>query len=99
MVNIVVMEDNIIKFPGKHTPVKKTSKSLPHTVEKMDEVIGQPVVNKIDFTCPSCYNNLTFRFERIVFKNLQFFCSNCGSGWKVTNPMFSNKPLDQSKAS
>ena len=87
--------DNIIKFPGKY--VKSKAKSVRFVAEKID-VNGTTPVGKLDFTCPTCYNLVTFRFEHMFFKNLQFFCSKCGSGWKVNNPVFSNNTGDQNKA-
>lgn len=86
---------NIIKFPGKH--IEPKARSVRFVAEKID-VNGTLPVGKLDFTCPTCYNQVTFRFEHMVFKNLQFFCSKCGSGWKVNNPVFSNNTGDQNKA-
>ena len=86
---------NIIKFPGKNTVSR--AKSVPFVAEKIDVKEILPT-SKIDFTCPTCYNHLTFRFEHMIFKNIQFFCSKCGTGWKVNNPLFSNNTGTQNKA-
>ena len=87
---------NIIKFPGKYSATSK-AKSVPFVAEKID-VHGTPPISKLDFTCPSCYNHLTFHFDHMIFKNIQFFCSKCGEGWKVNNPMFSNNSGNKNKA-
>jgi hypothetical protein len=86
---------NIIKFPGKC--IKSKAKSMPFIAEKIDIDSNLPI-NELDFTCPTCYSKLRFKFEHVVFKNIQFFCSACGTGWKVSNPIFSNKTNAQNKA-
>jgi hypothetical protein len=84
--------NNIVKF--RSIKSKKQAKTPDYFAEKID-VEDIPSTSVIDFTCPTCYNRTKFTFERMVFKNLQFFCAKCGTGWKVGNPMFVSKILDK----
>lgn len=83
----------IIPFPKKRAP--KVNKHF--SVEQV-EPTGYIPVKKIDFTCPSCQTQTSFSFNNIIFRTLQFYCSKCGAGWKVTNKLFAgliekeNKP-------
>lgn len=83
--------DNIIKFP--HKRVTHTQNS--HMVERIDAP-GETQGHKLDFTCVTCQNITSFQLYNAVFKNLEIFCSKCGSGWRVTNPIFSKKTIRSS---
>lgn len=78
----IVKLSNIKKGKKVNTPA--------YVAEKID-ASEVPTKHSIDFTCPTCYNHTKFTFDRMVFKNLQFFCSKCGTGWKVSNPLYVSK--------
>lgn len=74
---------NIIPFDSL-TPVTGSTDLV---VEKLDADAG-PTNSKLDFTCATCQNKTTFQISSAVFKTLELFCAQCGTGWKVTNPVF-----------
>jgi len=72
---------DIIDLPGK----KPARSSL--IAERLDP-LHSPNTSKLDFTCVTCHNTTHFELKNAVFKQLELFCSKCGTGWKVSNPMF-----------
>ena len=75
----------IIEFPGK-----KFSRSHSNLVAEPLDTSVTATASKFDFTCVSCKNVTHFELGNAVFKQLELFCSKCGSGWKVTNPIFAS---------
>ena len=49
-------------------------------------------VGPVGFTCPSCKSYGEISFSKIVFRSLDFYCSGCGSYYKMTNPAFGQTP-------
>ena len=43
------------------------------------------------FTC-DCGTISELHFTGLIFKFIEFFCSSCGTNYKVTNPAF-NRPI------
>jgi hypothetical protein len=74
---------NIIPFDS----LIPTTRSTDLVVEKL-ESDTVPTHSKLDFTCAACQNKTTFQISSAVFKTLELFCAQCGTGWKVTNPVF-----------
>lgn len=74
----------IVEFPGK--PI--SSKNL--LAEKIESNQCDNT-HKLDFTCVCCKNRTQFELTNAVFKQLELFCNKCGTGWKVTNPVFAHK--------
>jgi transposase-like protein len=83
----------IIPFPNN----KSIKVNNQFAVEQI-EPTGYIPVKKIDFTCPSCQTQTSFSFNNIIFRNLQFYCSKCGAGWKVTNKLFATAIDKDNKA-
>jgi hypothetical protein len=77
---------NIVKFPGKTQEVFAADHLV---VEPMDAIT--PMQSAFDFTCVSCQNHTSLQLNNAVFKNVEIFCSRCGAGWKITNPVFKSK--------
>jgi hypothetical protein len=75
----------IVEFPGN----KRLGSSSNLTAEPLENTATSQS-SKFDFTCVSCKNVTHFELGNAVFKQLELFCSKCGSGWKVTNPIFAN---------
>ena len=88
---------NIIKLRNTKGKSRKLDTAA-YVAEKID-ASEVPTRSAIDFTCPTCYNHTKFTFDRMVFKNLQFFCAKCGTGWKVGNPMFVTRAPDKADPS
>ena len=89
------MTGNIIKFPKARKRRKKIDEVL---VDRLTDIHNHVDLGHVPFTCPECKTQSTFDFSNIIFKSLSFYCSACGHGYKVTNPMFSeSNPLAKSK--
>lgn len=82
---------NIIKFPRKRVTHMRND----HTVERIDADVDSQG-HKLDFTCVTCQNITSFQLHNAVFKNLEIFCGKCGSGWRVSNPIFTRKTIRNS---
>jgi transcription elongation factor Elf1 len=90
--------DNVVPFPGNRLkPSPKRTDTVRISVENIEPQV-LPTNSKIDFTCPHCHTQSSFKFENMIMKSLQFFCSNCGNGFKVNNPLLSGKVYDEKKA-
>jgi transposase-like protein len=88
------MASNIIKFPSV------SKRKLPLTdvlVDRLTDSTNHVDIGNITFTCPPCEQTSSFNFTGVIFKNLTFYCANCGHGYKISNPMFSNTPQIKSK--
>ncbi len=64
----------IIDFPGRKP---KAVKSTEHKME----------LGPMRFTC-DCGSVTDFSLSGGIFRYLDFFCSSCGTHYKVTNPAF-----------
>ncbi len=40
------------------------------------------------FTCPNCSTETRADLTNMVFRSLDFYCSHCGTYYKITNPAF-----------
>jgi hypothetical protein len=58
---------------------------------KSESLKDQLCVGPWEFSCPKCKTRTKFDCTNMVFKMLEFYCSICGSYFKVVNPAFSNK--------
>jgi hypothetical protein len=76
---------SIVDFPKKRYP--NTSSDL--QVEKMEP--NSAKTGKIDFTCVTCQNTTQIEMTNAVLKEVELFCSKCGTGWRLTNPVFAKK--------
>ena len=80
----------IIEFPGKKPHRKKRTDVL---IEKLSSSNDHIDMGNIHFTCPNCKQQATFEFYNLIFRTMQFFCSGCGHGFKMTNPAFRSTPV------
>jgi len=67
----------IIRFPG----VRKEPQVVATKENKLS--VGGPVC----FSC-DCGTTMELGFKNSIFRHLDFYCSGCGSHYKVTNPAF-----------
>jgi len=81
------MSNNIIKFP---TPKKRRKKLTDVLVDRVTPTHQHVSLGTVPFTCPECKQVAGFDFTNLIFKTIQFYCSSCGHGYHVSNPMFSN---------
>lgn len=42
----------------------------------------------VRFTCASCGTTARFSFSGAIFSDCSFYCSSCGVGYKLSNPLF-----------
>lgn len=78
---------NIIKFPRRRQRYLKRVEDF--YLERLPD--HQQHCNNKDakFTCASCGTQSNFSFSGVIFKDLTFYCGNCGIGYKMSNPLFS----------
>lgn len=74
---------NVIVFP------RAADKQPKEYIVKEEDVSGKMLMDNFTFTCNKCHHKTTFSSENMIFKVVEFFCKNCGSKYKVTNPGFS----------
>lgn len=79
----------IIPFPGarKSSRIKKSNKI--NVVPVFTDAIDRLCVSDIEYTCYHCTNKTSLSVKGMIFKLLEFYCSNCGTKHKVVNPAFS----------
>lgn len=78
---------NIIQFPRK-----KRKKMTDVLVNRLTDHQNHVDLGHVPFTCAECEVVSTFDFTNAIFRDISFYCSGCGHGYKVTNPMFCNNP-------
>lgn len=74
----------IIKFP-KSNKRKKITDVL---VERLTNPHIHVDLSTAAFTCVECGQVSTFDFTKAIFRSISFYCSGCGHGYRITNPMF-----------
>jgi len=57
---------------------------------KSESLKDQLCVGPWEFSCPKCKTKTKFDCSNMIFKSLDFYCSSCGSFFKVINPVFGN---------
>lgn len=82
------MSDNIIKFPRARKRRKKITDVL---IDRLTDTTNHVDLGHIPFTCPECSQITSFDFTGAIFREVSFYCSVCGHGYNVSNPMFSTK--------
>lgn len=76
---------NIIKFPKRN----KRKKITDVLVDRLTDHTNHVDLGRVPFTCADCDLTVTFDFTNAIFRHVSFYCSGCGHGYKLTNPMFS----------
>jgi len=57
-------------------------------VDRLTDSHNHVDLGRIHFTCAECEQISTFDFTNAIFRTVSFYCSGCGHGYKLTNPMF-----------
>lgn len=73
----------IIKFPSKRKNIDDV------LVDRLTDHENHVDLGRVPFTCVECNTTSIFDFTNAIFRNVSFYCSGCGHGYKITNPMFS----------
>lgn len=79
----------IIKLPKIR--LRKRKKLEDVLIEKLPDYEQHTSIGDVNFTCVNCGTTSHFKFNHIVFKNCEFYCSSCGTGYKISNPLFTKK--------
>jgi len=75
----------VVPFP-KAVPLQKGS-----VIIQKSEPGTEMFLNGFSFTCPTCSNKTNFNSKNMIFKEVEFFCNNCGTKYNVVNPAFSKR--------
>jgi hypothetical protein len=78
----------IVKLPNAKP--KRRPKLEDILVEKLSDYESHTNIGDIRFTCATCGNVSHFKFDHAVFKTCELYCSSCGTGYKINNPLFVN---------
>jgi hypothetical protein len=79
----------LIRFPGKKTPSKIRLEDF--FLQRLPDHQQYCDLGNVQFTCASCGNVSKFSFTGVVFRECHFYCSQCGVGYKLNNPLFGRK--------
>lgn len=75
----------IIKFPRRPKSAKRLNEWL---IDRLPDFEQHCAKAESQFTCASCNHVSKFSFKGLIFKNCTFYCSNCGTGYTISNPLF-----------
>ena len=78
----------LIQFPGMTAGNIKRKKIEPVISRLPDEKL---ILEPIKFTCVHCHTTSQINLENMIFKSAEFYCSTCGTLYKVSNPAFGKK--------
>lgn len=77
---------NIISFPNA---IQDTlNESAKPVVSLSRTTNSQMHLGPWSFTCHKCNAKTSFNSENMIFRTVDFYCANCGSLHRVTNPAF-----------
>ncbi len=80
----------IIRFPEKKS--KTTKRRLEDFfLERLPDHEQHCNASDMRFTCATCGHVSRFSFSGVVFRECSFYCSSCGVGYKLDNPLFGRK--------
>ena len=88
------MPGEIIKFPKSAMRRRVLDDVL---IDRITDSTNHVNLGHVAFTCASCEETSSFDFTGLIFKSVVFYCSACGHGYQVTNPMFTNHQLKNTK--
>lgn len=75
----------LIPFPGTANSNVTFKKINPTISQKSSDKL---LIGPIEFTCMHCKTTNKFNMEGMIFRHIEFYCSCCGSHYKVSNPAF-----------
>jgi predicted RNA-binding Zn-ribbon protein involved in translation (DUF1610 family) len=73
---------DIIKFP------KSGKKPFEVTKLEKDKLMTS---SSMTFSC-DCGNKMEITTSHMLFKNMEFYCPNCGTAYRINNPAFKQPP-------
>lgn len=57
------------------------------TLKNEDTGSAQIYLGSFNFTCP-CKTVISMKPSNMIFKSIEFYCKDCGTAHKVSNPAF-----------
>ena len=82
----------VIDFPGAAEGTKKLKKSGFKREHLEESPKNKMLLGPIQYTCHHCMTITSIDTTNMIMKNMEFYCSDCGTLHKVSNPAFSNIP-------
>ncbi len=89
------MPGEIIKFPKFSKRRRQVLADV--LIDRLTDTSNHVNLGHVKFTCVSCEETSSFDFTGIIFKSICFYCSVCGHGYQITNPMFSDNQIKKLK--
>lgn len=71
---------DIINFPG-----------IEHTLTTTTNPFSKLKIGKISAVCPHCNNQCLLDTKGLIFREIEFYCIECGNLLKLSNPAFSSE--------
>jgi hypothetical protein len=79
----------VIDLPLARLRNKKDKLDL--LVQKINPEVHAPLYGPWQFTCINCGHLTTLHTSGLILKHLDFFCSGCGTPWRISNPALISK--------
>ena len=79
----------LVAFPRKNR--RRAQKAQLIISNRLCNFIEHDAAAGFDFTCAICNNKSHIEFKNAIMKQFEFYCSACGTGYKLDNPSLSNK--------
>jgi rubredoxin len=82
---------SVIEFPGGTPPGGKPpprKKPPGKRVVQPDTPHNKLILGPINYTCPNCATKAILTGEYIIFRQLDYYCSVCGTLHRMVNPAF-----------
>lgn len=87
----------LIKLPTKVRRSTKYQRDDGLFVEKLPNYQNYTKITTHQFTCATCKHVSKFDFTGLVLRDCSFYCSSCGTGYKVENPVFTKGLISKIK--
>lgn len=71
--------DKVIQFPK--------ADACTRALDEHETTLDKMYMGAFSFTCP-CNNTSVFEPKNMIFRTLEFYCSQCGVPHKLVNPSF-----------
>ena len=86
---------DIVQLPNSKKRRRKKLEDV--LVEKLSDYDNHCNIGDVQVTCATCGSTSSLHFNHMVFKTCEFYCSSCGTGYKISNPIFSKNSKTNTK--
>lgn len=80
---------DLIQLPNAKKRKRKKLEDI--LVEKLSDHEHHCSIGNVNVTCATCGSTSNINFTKMVFKICEFYCSVCGTGYKISNPIFTKR--------